>query len=80
MRLFGIKLSRDRAILDFRVPKCLICYYFPSNALWHPNVKSTMSSRKDELLAKKARLAELRRQRELRQEQYTSSRQSIGEV
>ena len=39
-----------------------------------------MSSRKDELLAKKARLAELRRQRELRQEQYTSSRQSIGEV
>ncbi|OAP57172.1 hypothetical protein AYL99_07910 [Fonsecaea erecta] len=39
-----------------------------------------MSSRKDELLAKKARLAELRRQRELRQEQYTSSRQSIGEA
>ena len=39
-----------------------------------------MSSRKDELLAKKARLAELKRQRELRQEQYASSRQSIGEV
>jgi dynein intermediate chain, cytosolic len=39
-----------------------------------------MSSLKDDLLAKKARLAELRRQRELRQEQYTSSRQSIGEV
>lgn len=39
-----------------------------------------MSSRKDELLAKKARLAELKRQRELRQEQYAASRQSIGEV
>ncbi|KAK4944457.1 hypothetical protein LTR10_016131 [Elasticomyces elasticus] len=39
-----------------------------------------MSSRKDELLAKKARLAELKRQRELRQEQYVSSRQSIGEA
>ena len=39
-----------------------------------------MSSRKDELLAKKARLAELKRQRELRQEQLTTKRQSIGEV
>ncbi|RMZ78519.1 hypothetical protein DV737_g3793, partial [Chaetothyriales sp. CBS 132003] len=37
-----------------------------------------MSSRKDELLAKKARLAELKRQRELQQEQLTSKRQSIG--
>ena len=37
-----------------------------------------MASRKDEILAKKARLAELKRQRELRQEQFTSSRQSIG--
>ncbi|RMD44089.1 hypothetical protein DV735_g946, partial [Chaetothyriales sp. CBS 134920] len=38
-----------------------------------------MSSRKDELLAKKARLAELKRQRELRQEQVTwKQRQSIG--
>lgn len=37
-----------------------------------------MSSRKDELLAKKARLAELKRQRELRQDQLTSKRQSIG--
>ncbi|KAL2414745.1 Cytoplasmic dynein 1 intermediate chain 2 [Exophiala dermatitidis] len=38
------------------------------------------SSRKEELLAKKARLAELKRQRELRQEQYASTRRSIGEV
>lgn len=37
-----------------------------------------MSSRRDELLAKKARLAELKRQRELRQEQLSSSRLSIG--
>ena len=39
-----------------------------------------MSSRKDELVAKKARLAELKRQRELRQEQLTTKRQSVGEV
>jgi dynein intermediate chain, cytosolic len=39
-----------------------------------------MSSRKDELLAKKARLAELKRQRELRQEHLTTKRQSLGEV
>jgi hypothetical protein len=39
-----------------------------------------MSSLKDELLAKKARLAELRRQKALREEQYASSRHSIGEV
>ena len=37
-----------------------------------------MSSRQEELLAKKARLAELKRQRELRQEQLSSKRQSIG--
>ena len=39
-----------------------------------------MSSLKEELAAKRARLAELRRQKELRQEQYTSKRQSVGEV
>lgn len=39
-----------------------------------------MSSIKDELLAKKARLAELKRQRALREEQDTSGRHSIGEV
>lgn len=39
-----------------------------------------MSSHKDELLAKKARLAELKRQRALREEQYTSGRHSLGEV
>ena len=38
----------------------------------------SMSSRQEELLAKKARLAELKRQRELRQEQLSSKRQSIG--
>ncbi|ETN44325.1 uncharacterized protein HMPREF1541_10505 [Cyphellophora europaea CBS 101466] len=37
-----------------------------------------MASRQEELLAKKARLAELKRQRELRQEQLSSKRQSIG--
>lgn len=37
-----------------------------------------MSSRRDELLAKKARLAELKRQRELREEQNASGRLSFG--
>jgi len=48
----------------------------------HINTVATMSSsiqsRKEELLAKKARLAELKRQRELRQEQFSAGRQSIG--
>lgn len=38
-----------------------------------------MQQRKDEILAKKAKLAELKRQRELRQKEFTQSRQSIGE-
>lgn len=37
-----------------------------------------MSSRRDEILAKKARLAELKRQREERQQQFAASRQSLG--
>jgi hypothetical protein len=43
-------------------------------------VTLNMSSLKEELAAKRARLAELKRQRELRQEQYSTKRQSIGEV
>lgn len=39
---------------------------------------ATMSSRKEELLAKKARLAELKRQREIREERFSSGRPSIG--
>jgi len=39
---------------------------------------SSMQSRQEELLAKKTRLAELRRQRELRQEQFAHGRQSVG--
>ncbi|EGC44634.1 cytoplasmic dynein intermediate chain [Histoplasma capsulatum var. duboisii H88] len=38
-----------------------------------------MQQRKDEILAKKAKLAELRRQRELRQREFSQTRQSIGE-
>jgi len=37
-----------------------------------------MQQRRDEILAKKAKLAELKRQRELRANQATASRQSIG--
>jgi dynein intermediate chain, cytosolic len=37
-----------------------------------------MQSRRDEILAKKAKLAELKKQRELRAGQAASSRQSIG--
>ena len=38
---------------------------------------SSVQARKDEILAKKAKLAELKRQRELRQSQFTSNRQSL---
>jgi dynein intermediate chain len=37
-----------------------------------------MQQRRDEILAKKAKLAELKRQRELRTREISSSRQSIG--
>ena len=37
-----------------------------------------MSSRRDELLVKRQRLEELRKQRELRQKEFTATRQSIG--
>lgn len=37
-----------------------------------------MQQRRDEILAKKAKLAELKRQRELRASQATASRSNIG--
>lgn len=37
-----------------------------------------MQQRRDEILAKKAKLAELKRQRELRASQANAGRQSIG--
>lgn len=39
-----------------------------------------MQARKDEILAKKAKLAELKRQRELRQKEFTQNRASIGDA
>ncbi|KAI9819491.1 MAG: hypothetical protein M1827_006939 [Pycnora praestabilis] len=39
-----------------------------------------MQQRKDEILAKKAKLAELKRQRELRQKEFSASRQSTGDA
>lgn len=38
---------------------------------------SSIQSRKDEILAKKAKLAELKRQRELRQKEFSTNRQSL---
>lgn len=38
---------------------------------------SSVQARKDEILAKKAKLAELKRQRELRQKEFSSNRQSL---
>jgi dynein intermediate chain len=37
-----------------------------------------MQQRRDEILAKKAKLAELKRQREIRTREVSASRQSIG--
>lgn len=39
---------------------------------------SSVQARKDEILAKKARLAELKKQREIRQKEFTSNRQSLS--
>lgn len=39
-----------------------------------------MQARKDEILAKKAKLAELKRQRELRQKEFNQNRASIGDT
>lgn len=41
-------------------------------------IMASMQARKDEILAKKAKLAELKRQRELRTREVSASRQSIG--
>lgn len=41
---------------------------------------SSVQARKDEILAKKAKLAELKRQRELRQKEFSNNRQSLGSV
>jgi len=41
---------------------------------------STMQARRDQILEKKAKLAELKRQRELRVRDVSNSRQSIGDV
>lgn len=54
-----------RALLDQPVPPCA------SRA-------ATMQQRRDEILAKKAKLAELKRQRELRASQSAAGRQSTG--
>ncbi|KAK5126916.1 hypothetical protein LTR85_008274 [Meristemomyces frigidus] len=43
-------------------------------------MSSSVQSRKDEILAKKAKLAELKRQRELRQREFSSNRQSLGDA
>lgn len=43
-------------------------------------MSSSVQSRKEEILAKKAKLAELKRQRELRQREFSSNRQSVGDA
>jgi len=44
-----------------------------------PPKMTTMQQRKEEILAKRAKLAELKRQRELRQKEFNQSRQSISD-
>ena len=51
-----------------------------TNSCFHPhNIMSSLQSRKDEIAAKRTKLAELKRQRELRAKDVSSSRQSIGD-
>ena len=63
------------------MPKLNACLtWFQSPHADEDDRRPDMSSRKDDLLAKKARLAELKRQRELRQEQLTTARPSLAGV
>lgn len=41
---------------------------------------SSMQQRKNEILAKRAKLAELKKQRELRQKEFTNTRNSVGDA
>lgn len=41
---------------------------------------STIQQRKNEILAKRAKLAELKKQRELRQREFSNNRNSIGDA
>ena len=41
---------------------------------------SSVQQRRNEILAKKAKLAELKRQRDARQREFAASRQSVGEA
>lgn len=41
---------------------------------------STIQQRKSEILAKRAKLAELKKQRELRQKEFSNNRNSIGDA
>lgn len=45
---------------------------------WKMDHSSAIQQRKDEILAKKAKLAELKRQRELRAREFSATRQSLG--
>lgn len=42
-------------------------------------MSASLQARKEEILAKKAKLAELKRQRELRQKEFSTHRQSVGD-
>lgn len=69
--------SRDAPDCTHATSSQLTTCHIGNHSQWS-NV-AVMSSRKDELLAKKAKLAELKRQRELREEQRTTGpRHSIG--
>ncbi|KAJ5675811.1 hypothetical protein N7462_008708 [Penicillium macrosclerotiorum] len=43
-------------------------------------MSSSMQQRKNEILAKRAKLAELKKQRELRQKEFTNTRNSVGDA
>jgi len=43
-------------------------------------MSSSVQQRKNEILAKRAKLAELKKQRELRQKEFTNTRNSVGDA
>jgi hypothetical protein len=66
------------------VNKAQQCYYLQLQLrIWsalHDFNMSSIQQRKNEILAKRAKLAELKKQRELRQKEFSNNRNSIGDA
>lgn len=71
---------RSEALMSSPVNKAQHEHYSYIKPSWSNFKMSSMQQRKNEILAKKAKLAELKKQRELRQREFTSNRNSVGDA